>query len=267
MIQAAFREAGYPVTDQRLAHFHADFEMLFITRGWCEVQTSTKNYRCEAPCALFFGNLETHRIVAASADYERYVLTLPPQTLRDLPAKLLSIFSSRPADFSHALPLRSGAETVCHLLAATENECQRADEHAQLCAGSLVRLLLAQLYRLSPDAFPAEKRAYPSGIVHAQRYLDEHFREPISIDEVARLFFMSPSYFRHLFQELIGVSPKQYIMLSRLAYARSLLDQTQLSIADIAESSGFADVSNFIRRFKAQYGSTPHRLRIADLRR
>ena len=81
------------------------------------------------------------------------------------------------------------------------------------------------------------------------------------MDVVARRFFLSPGYFRHLFVRLIGFSPKQYVMRNRLARARELLENTTMSVSQIAEQVGFSDASNFIRSFKAHYGATPFSIR------
>lgn len=56
---------------------------------------------------------------------------------------------------------------------------------------------------------------------------------------------------------LVGVSPMQYAMHSRLTYARLLLQSTERSIADIARQCGWQDTSNFVRRFRRRFDCTP----------
>lgn len=260
-IEAIYHSQSSAMAGKVLPHFHADFELIYVVRGWMEVQVSGRCLRACAPSVVFLGDLELHRIVSVSEDYERYVLTIPYTCLHGVAPVLLSVFRSRPADFSHVLQTEDCAETLNALFDALCAETQKADLHSQMCMESLVRLLLVQLHRLHPEAFPAARIRYPEGIVQAQRYLDEHFRETLSVDEVAKLFYMSPSSFRHLFRTLIGLSPKQYITLSRLSCAAELLSSTALSVTEIAERSGFSDVNNFIRRFRQHYGVTPAAMR------
>lgn len=261
MIEASFRNNDYPGTEQKRLHFHVAYELLFVVRGWVDVQISDQCRRATAPSLVFFGNLEEHRIKAVSSDYARYVLTIAPEQLRGISPTLLSIFNSRPADFHHVLSVDSCSMRLPELFDALVRESGLEDACAQFCAESLVHLLLAGLYRRYPEAFPAERCIYPKGIIEAQRFLDEHFQENLSMDEVARMFFLSPGYFRHLFVRLIGFSPKQYVMRNRLARARELLENTTMSVSQIAEQVGFSDASNFIRSFKAHYGATPSSIR------
>ena len=259
MIEAIYNDSH--ITGAEKEHFHADFELLYVVRGWMEVQLSGRILRACAPSIVFLGDLEPHRVAAASEDYGRYVLSIPYKPFQSVSPVLLSVFRSRPADFSHVLNVSDCAEELNPLFAALCEETAVADAHSEMCMESMVRLLLAKLHRVHPEAFPAERTKYPESIVKAQRYLDEHFREALSIDEVARQFYMSPSTFRHLFHTLIGLSPKQYITLSRLNCARELLGSTALSVTEIAEKSGFTDVNNFIRRFRQHYGITPAAMR------
>lgn len=262
MIQAYFR-AGNAAGAADSPHFHADYEILYISQGWAEISVSGQCLRAEAPALVFFGNLETHRVTSAAPDYARYVLTIPPSRLWGAPPVLLSICRSRPAGFRHVLSLAGCSFSPAPLFEGLAQECAGGAAYAQLCAESLVRLLLAQLFRFCPEAFPAAEREYPEGVVQAQRWLDEHCCEPLSMEGVARRFCMSGSYFRHQFQQLIGLSPKQYVMFSRLAKARELLAGTALPIAEIAEQCGFPDASNFSRAFRQRYGLSPTSLRAA----
>lgn len=256
MIRAYFSAHG--IFDVEQTHFHADYEMLYISKGWAEVEIGGRHYRAESPCVIFLGNLETHRIVSVSEDYERYVLIAPPESLKAAPAELLSVFRSRPDDFEHVLSLANSPANVEPLFQSAAREAQLNDGFSQSCAESYVRLILVELYRFAPTAFPAGRHRIPPALIEIQRYLDEHFTENLSISEVSAQFYVSPTTLRRLFREFVGCSPKQYILLSRLSLARALLESEGLSIAAVAEKCGFADASHFIRCFKARYGATPH---------
>lgn len=94
-------------------------------------------------------------------------------------------------------------------------------------------------------------------MLEAQAYIDAHFCEALPLKKLARRFYISPSYLSHAFRDWTGYSPKQYIMLSRLSYARELLLTTGDGVAAVAARCGFGDVNNFIRSFRQETGLTP----------
>ncbi len=77
----------------------------------------------------------------------------------------------------------------------------------------------------------------------------------------ARDFYLSPSYVSHAFRDRTGYSPKQYLVLCRLFYARELLLTTTQSVSQIAVRCGFGEVNNFIRTFRKHTDTTPAKYR------
>jgi len=88
-------------------------------------------------------------------------------------------------------------------------------------------------------------------------YLSGHLAEPISITEMASYAHLSPSHFSRLFLQQFGLAPHQYLLHLRLQHAQSLLLETRLSLAQIAEHCGFADVHHFSKMFRKHLGCSP----------
>lgn len=78
---------------------------------------------------------------------------------------------------------------------------------------------------------------------------------------------MSETYFRRLFREVYGLSPKQYIARARLRQACALLENTDTPIAAIGESVGFDSPYHFSRAFRSQEGVSPSEYRLFSLKR
>lgn len=93
-------------------------------------------------------------------------------------------------------------------------------------------------------------------IKKAREYLDAHFTEQISLDELARVADLSKYHFCRAFYEAVGVSPHVYQNHLRLNLAKKLLVQNR-PIADIALELGFYDQSHFGKYFKNFAGVTP----------
>jgi transcriptional regulator GlxA family with amidase domain len=85
------------------------------------------------------------------------------------------------------------------------------------------------------------------------------------VASIARSLNLSPSRFRHLFRERVGLSPGNYLRLVRLNRAKKLLTTTFLSVKEITARVGANDISHFVRDYKSYFGHTPteERLRSA----
>ena len=88
------------------------------------------------------------------------------------------------------------------------------------------------------------------------RYIDGHIGEKITLDDLARHTSRSKSSFSHLFEEKMGISPKQYILHKKLATARKLIAEgTPPTTA--AVQVGYENYSNFYRMYLKHYGTAP----------
>ncbi len=91
--------------------------------------------------------------------------------------------------------------------------------------------------------------------------MEANLEEPISPAQLASDAGMSARQLERLFRRYLNRSPKRYYMETRLARARNLLMQTEMSIIEVALASGFSSPSHFSKCYRALYGSTPYRER------
>ena len=82
-------------------------------------------------------------------------------------------------------------------------------------------------------------------------------RDDLSIKEMAELCGISEAYFRRLFIDKFGISPKDYIINRRIEYAKSLLKSCQFQINEIAEMCGYSEPCHFSREFSRHTGISP----------
>lgn len=92
-------------------------------------------------------------------------------------------------------------------------------------------------------------------------YIVSHFRENPSLECVADYAGFAPTYFSSFFKKTMGINFKEYLDRLRFDYAKKLAENTDMTVAQIASESGFDDYPNFIRRFKARFGSFVTELR------
>jgi transcriptional regulator GlxA family with amidase domain len=94
--------------------------------------------------------------------------------------------------------------------------------------------------------------------------MEAHIEEPISPMLLARDAGMSTRQLERLFRRYLNRSPKRYYMELRLARARNLLMQTDMSVISVAMACGFASPSHFSKCYRALYRTTPYRERGAS---
>jgi AraC family transcriptional regulator, regulatory protein of adaptative response / methylphosphotriester-DNA alkyltransferase methyltransferase len=88
-------------------------------------------------------------------------------------------------------------------------------------------------------------------------WLDVHYSEPITLETLAELFHGSPFHLQRLFKKVKGMSPTEYIQKVRLEKAMALLDESEMTVTEIASSVGFRSTSYFVTLFKEKFGCTP----------
>lgn len=95
-----------------------------------------------------------------------------------------------------------------------------------------------------------------------QSYLDENYRNGMDLDDIFDKLHLSVSYAAAIFKKYFNVSPKKYILEHRLGEAQQMLQSTDLSVADIAERTGFNSSNHFITIFRKYIGCTPKQYHI-----
>jgi len=87
-------------------------------------------------------------------------------------------------------------------------------------------------------------------------YIEEHYAETIAVDTLARIAAMSVRALRRNFQDVLGMSPHDFLLRTRLMKACAALTQSQKRAAEIAVDCGFYDQSAFALQFRQIIGKT-----------
>lgn len=242
-------------------HFHNACELLFVRQGRISIRVGEDIYEAGTGTLIVIGRFEEHSLEVRTEEYERNYAILDATRLERLigDRRLLFPLRNRPKGFRHTFDLSPYYDRVCAIFDALCAEQESPGPFSEQLCLSLVTELLVYLQR-TPSALPAV-RQIPSAVLAVQSYIEEHFAEPLSISDLAGRVFMTPCYLTHRFKDATGYSPKQYLVLHRIAYAKELLAESSLPISEVAFRAGFTDVNNFIRTFKRDAGDTPLRYR------
>ena len=87
-------------------------------------------------------------------------------------------------------------------------------------------------------------------------YMNSHFAEPLSLEQMSELFGISPSYFSRLFRQYLGASFIDYLTTCRMRVAKQMI-RTGMKITEVATLTGFSDYSYFSRVFRNSEGLSP----------
>jgi len=133
------------------------------------------------------------------------------------------------------------------------------DEVGHLLANRLVEVVSGKARR--PAKVPARDRRRA---VETALWIDAHSDQPIELEDAAAQAGVSPFHFLRLFSSVLGVTPHQYLVRSRLRHAARLLADDDKAVTDIAYDVGFGDLSNFTRTFHRAAGVSPLKFRQAS---
>ena len=238
-------------------HFHNEYELIYVIRGCVKVTAGDTCYTASENHLILISNLEQHSVRNPGTVYERYCVTLDvAKTDRYIGhPRLLSLLKNHPKGFPHVLDATPFQDAALRIF---QNMIRYKDsDFANELIVACITELLALLCTYYPTQFSPHASASEDKILKVQQYIDQHYKDPLKMDDLAKQFFISNCYLSHKFKELTGLSPKQYLSSVRLKNASVLLLNSDFSVSEIAETVGFPDHSNFIRSFKKIYGVLP----------
>jgi AraC-like DNA-binding protein len=133
------------------------------------------------------------------------------------------------------------------------------DEAGALFASRFVEVASQRPRQLVATTARDRRRAVETAL-----WIDAHSHQPIDLEHAAAQAEISPFHFLRLFSGVLGVTPHQYLVRSRLRHAARLLADDDRPVTDVAYDVGFGDLSNFVRTFHRAAGVSPRRFREAS---
>src|SRR5580704_11888834 len=133
------------------------------------------------------------------------------------------------------------------------------DEIGALFASRFVEVVSGEMRAPGPAKARDRRRAVETAL-----WIDENSHREIDLEQAAARAELSPFHFLRLFSGVLGVTPHQYLVRSRLRHAARLLADDDRPITDVAYDVGFADLSNFVRTFHRAAVVSPRKFRAAS---
>lgn len=227
-------------------------QLMEITEGTLAVETGGKTYRAHAGDIVFLDCYAPHKFWTEELTKMRWLHFDGSQTrgfLEVIVKAMTPVFPAR------------NSSVVTSVLDTLLTAFRTGETLTESEVSSLLHTMLCQLVSLSSQSSVLIARS--NAVRGSVDYIQNNFGRKLTIAEIADAVSVSPSYFTKLFRQETGMSPYEYLTNIRLSNAKMLLKETNLSIAKIAERTGFSSQSNFIYTFHQKIGMSPAKFRNA----
>lgn len=142
-------------------------------------------------------------------------------------------------------------------LTTLDLELRRRQDGYREAALAHLTLLLVDVSRLAADVAGDLRLNDEPLLADVFGFIEEHYHEPISLRDVAWAVSLSPGYLTTVVRRKTGRPVQEWIAERRMAEARRLLVETDLSVEEIGQSIGYSDPAYFVRIFRRAHGVTP----------
>ena len=245
-------------------HQHNELELALLEAGDMIYFLNGRQIRLSRNTLFIFWGALPHRILEASEDASLYCMTIPMKYFFQWqsPAFTNVILNGDPI----MVPLDKSVVTGM-LFRRWQRDLQaRSPERDKILLleveACIRRLALNDAVQEVDDIDPVP--AQSAGLRNVQtmtQFISEHYRENISVPDIADAAGLHPHYAMTLFREHLKMRISEYMIRYRLAHAARLLLTTGVSIQDLSPEVGFGSVNHFHTTFKKYYGTTPRLFR------
>ena len=244
-------------------HDHSAVEVVLTLEGTVTYTMEDTDYQVHKGEVLIIPPDMPHSLNMGDGS-SRYLFLFEPDaimTMRDI--KSMAIYFNKP------FHLRDGSEAHVRirelLLRARDAYDKKELMWNTVCYSSILRVyaMLGQRYLsgIRPRTADGLKNMDSEVITAVMTYINNHYREELSLEDVAKFAGFSRYYFSRSFKRQTGYSFKDYLCQKRLQVAMDLLIRTNRSMREVAIESGFGSVATFNRVFREKKGCTPTQYR------
>ncbi len=239
-------------------HCHDEFEILYVIKGSGTYMVEGAEYPLRPRTLLLTRPYEFHYVCPKTDEvYERWVINFNLSAAVGASAYLPMLQNRGAAGCGVYFPEGSIAGVIDSVFEELDASCGLFEEKAvgeALFYSNMSRLLIhLSLARSAEVGMDGE-----TPVMRVIRYINDNLSDELSLDELARRFFVSKYYLCHMFRKATGVSVLGYINTKRIAMARRLLAAGESATA-VAYRVGFGNYSSFYRAFCKQVGHAPVR--------
>lgn len=244
-------------------HSHSSYELYYLMEGEC-VYFINGNVITVSKGELMFINPNDLHSTASSEDvpeFERVLINFSHDFVAQADRSVASII---PLEQSRLIRLPVNDQPIIeNILLKMLQEAEREAPHYVSYIRSLLIELLILIHRSSQIEQATLNYAHPMHhkISEIALYINRHHAEPLTLEQMAKQFYISPSYLSRIFKKLTGFHFREYLQIVRIREAQKKLKETNDSVQSISEQVGFEHIAHFNKTFKKLTATTPLKYR------
>ncbi len=267
---ADFPIALYRVTSdfpryRMMCHWHVEYELIRIISGSLALKIDEKDFNLRAGDAILIHGGNLHSGEPEDCIYECLVFGVNPITslagCREELSPILAndVFISHPYRYETDREIRLAIDGFFDAVLGEKKGYKLAAVSYLYQIFSII--IEKEAYGEKNNCVSIPENRYIVSFKKVITWLEAHYNENITLDDLAEVAGFSPKYFCRLFSRLTGRSPIDYLNCYRVDRASEMLTETEKSIIDIAAECGFYDLSYFVKVFKKYKGIPPGQYR------
>lgn len=236
-------------------HYHEWYEIYYLKKGSCVYHIDNRSFLVNQGDWIFIPAMLPHKVLYRTSPHERYLIYA---TKDYLPAVILPHINEFIATPIYTPPRAENVEPVEDLAHKMFYEFQNPTEFStSLIKCYLLELLVLFLNRSTPMHPVCESNENDIVIANLLDYINLHYGNNITLELLSDICELSPNYLSRKFKMTVGMPLMEYLRTIRLQHAKSLLLETEQSIAQIAYQCGFNDSNYFSYIFKQSEHLSP----------
>lgn len=242
-------------------HHHDFFELFFLVSGDITYTIESRVYHMLPGDLLLISPKELHqaRIQPNMSPFERFVVWIDPAWLEQMSGPDMCLSDCFGLSYGNLIRLQPEDRSMAlNTLQLLYDEVDSSSFGTAVLQRNLLQSLLIMINRMiKQGSAQAEQLTHSSvAVTQAVAYINLHYSEDLSLDDLASRFFVSKHHLSHQFNRQVGTSVYRYILKKRLMIARQQLQQGRKP-NQVYTDCGFRDYAGFYRAFKAEYGISP----------
>ena len=244
-------------------HAHNYYEFYFFLEGDVEMQIGEKMYPVEFGDIMLIPPCLPHRpnIKSQDAPYRRFVFWISRDycnhLLQSSPdyAYIMQYVETEKSYIFHTdqMAFHTIQSKLLRLLEEMHAKKFGRDTQISICINDLILSLNRLAYEQNT---PKRKNSEYMLYQQVAQYIEDHIEDNLSLEVLAKKFYVSKYHIAHVFKDNIGISIHQFITKKRLVLCKDAISG-KMNITEAYQKFGFGDYSSFYRAFKKEFGISP----------
>ncbi len=252
------REAGW---DMATFHYHDFYEIYYLYSGTRRYVVDNTIYDMKAGDIIIIDKNELHitKNIIKNSGYQRYLLYFTEtalKTLGDNSSLFMRVFTNRVISLGE-----DGIKRVNHIFEGLLKSYNTSNAFSTQLLANGTYEICTMIYDALKNNETGASKGYSNDIDKVLVYLNENFRDAVSLETASKICNMNKSYFSRYFKKVTGIGFSRYLTALRVKEASLLLKNTDMTVSEVAENSGFESLQHFCWVFKKETGKNPLKYR------